>query len=162
MSGKKSSIDTDLIQRVAEIMSEHDLSDVEFEDGDISIRIARGGGSAVVPQYVAAPAPAIAAAQAAAPAPAAAPAATAAASSASASGSPVTSPMVGTAYLAPAPNAEPFVKVGDTVKEGQTILIVEAMKTMNQIPCSRDGVVASIEVVDGQPVEFGETLITLK
>lgn len=69
--------------------------------------------------------------------------------------------MVGTAYLSPSPNANPFVKVGDKVTAGQTIMIVEAMKTMNQIPATQDGVVASIEVDDGQPVEFGETLITL-
>lgn len=158
MAGKKSSIDTDLIRDLAEIMSENDLSEFELEDGDLTIRLARGSSAPVyaAPQMMPAPAAAPSSAPAAAPTPAEAPAA------AAPSGTPVTSPMVGTAYLSPAPNAAVFVKVGDTVKKGQTILIVEAMKTMNQIPSSADGVVASINVEDGQPVEFGETLITLK
>jgi acetyl-CoA carboxylase biotin carboxyl carrier protein len=69
--------------------------------------------------------------------------------------------MVGTAYLSPAPGADPFIKVGDKIKKGQTVMIVEAMKTMNQIEATQDGVVASIAVEDGQPVEFGQTLIVL-
>ena len=74
----------------------------------------------------------------------------------------VTSPMVGTAYLAPAPGAEPFVEVGETVKEGQTLLIIEAMKTMNQIPAPRAGTVTAILVEDGQPVEYGEPLVVIE
>ena len=70
--------------------------------------------------------------------------------------------MVGTAYLAPAPGADPFVKIGDSVKEGDTVIIVEAMKTMNQIPSPKSGVVKAILVEDGQPVEFGEQLLLIE
>lgn len=158
MAGKKSSVEPSLIRDLAEIMTDNDLSEIEVEDGEVSIRLARGS-SAVFPAPPMMPMAAAPAAPAAAPQ---AQAAVAAAPAAAASGTAVTSPMVGTAYLAPAPNAAVFVKVGDAVKKGQTILIIEAMKTMNQIPSSADGVVASIDVEDGQPVEFGETLITLK
>ena len=76
-------------------------------------------------------------------------------------GTRVKSPIIGTAYLAPEPGAKPFVKIGDKVKKGQTIMIVEAMKTMNHIPSSADGTVKKIMVNDGQPVEFGQTLIII-
>ncbi len=160
MASKKSAIDTKLIRELAELLNETDLSEIEVDEGDLHIRLSRDAAPAApaVVTQVAAPA------AAAAPAPKAAPAAAAAETAASAApdGPVVTSPMVGTAYLSPAPGADPFVNVGDTVKSGQTIMIVEAMKTMNQIPSTADGVVVSINVVDGQPVEFGETLITLK
>ena len=156
MSAKKSAIDTKLIRELADLINETDMNELEVEEGDLRIRISRGGAMVAAPQMMAAtPQPA-----APAPALAAAPA-DAVPAAAVASGTPVTSPMVGTAYLSPAPSADPFIKVGDTVKKGQTILIVEAMKTMNQIPSSADGVVTAINVEDGQPVEFGETLITL-
>ena len=152
MAAKKSAIDTKLIRELADLLNETDLSEIEVEEGEMRVRVARGGAmiSAPVTAAPSAPAPA-----AVAPAPVvdAAPAAP--------SGTPMTSPMVGTAYLSPAPGADAFVAVGDKVKAGQTIIIVEAMKTMNQIPATQDGTVASIAVEDGQPVEFGETLITL-
>ena len=156
MSNKKSAIDTKLIGQLADLLTASDLSEIEVEEGDLRIRLAKESvvQNVSVAAPVAAPAPV-----APAPAPAAAPAASAPA--AASSGNAVTSPMVGTAYLSPAPGADPFVTVGQTVKKGQTILIVEAMKTMNQIPSPSDGVVTSISVEDGQPVEFGETLIIL-
>ena len=157
MAAKKSSIDIKLIRELADLLNEKEMYEIEIEEGDMRIHLARGGAAAV--QMAAAPAPAPVAA---APAPASAPAEAASEAPAAASGTPSTSPMVGTAYSAPAPGAKAFVAVGDSVKAGQTIMIVEAMKTMNQIPCTQDGVVAAINVEDGQPVEFGETLITLK
>ena len=162
MAAKKSSIDTKMIRELAVLLNETDLNEIELEEGEMRLRLSRGATAVAAPAVthaVVAP-PAAAAPAPAAPAPAAAPAAAEAAAPA-ASGTPITSPMVGTAYLAPSPNANPFVKVGDKVTAGQTIMIVEAMKTMNQISATQDGVVASIEVDDGQPVEFGETLITL-
>ena len=163
MAAKKPSIDTKLIKELANLLKDTDLDEIELEEGDMRLRLSRVGSADMAPVYthatvaappVAAPAPA--------PAAAVAPAAAEAPSPAAASGTAITSPMVGTAYLAPSPEAGPFVKVGDTVKTGQTIMIVEAMKTMNQIPASQSGVVEAINVEDGQPVEFGETLITLK
>ena len=164
MAAKKSSIDTKMIRELAVLLNETDLNEIELEEGEMRLRLSRGATAVAAPAVtqagVAPPAAAPAPAAPAPAAPAAAPAAAEAAAPA-ASGTPITSPMVGTAYLAPSPNANPFVKVGDKVTAGQTIMIVEAMKTMNQISATQDGVVASIEVDDGQPVEFGETLITL-
>ena len=165
MAAKKSSIDTKMIRELAVLLNETDLNEIELEEGEMRLRLSRGATAVAAPAVthaVVAP-PAAAAPAPAAPAPAAPAAAPAAAEAAApaASGTPITSPMVGTAYLAPSPNANPFVKVGDKVTAGQTIMIVAAMKTMNQISATQDGVVASIEVDDGQPVEFGETLITL-
>ena len=153
--------DVAFIKALAELLRENDLSELEVsrdygEDDALNVRVARQAAVAVP---VAAPAPVAAAPVAAAPV-AAAPSPQADADPALDPGA-VTSPMVGTAYLAPEPGAATFVNVGDQVSEGQTILIIEAMKTMNQIPASADGVVSSIAVEDGQPVEFGETLITL-
>ena len=159
MAAKKSGIDTKLIRELADLLNDTEMQEVEIEEGDMRIRLARTGGVAMASTIAVPPA-----APVAAPAPvaaAAAPAPAASAEPAAASGTGVTSPMVGTAYHSPAPGADAFVKVGDHVKKGQTIMIVEAMKTMNQIPSSHDGVVASIDVEDGQPVEFGERLITL-
>ncbi len=169
MTSKKPSIDTGLIRELAEVMSDNDINEIEIEmeNDEVSIRLSRGmGGDGMMmmappaqPMVQAAPAPAPAvAAPAAAPVPEAAPAETAS----DAGGTAVPSPMVGTAYHSPAPGADAFVKVGQSVRKGQTIMIVEAMKTMNQIPSPADGVVAAIDVEDGQPVEYGETLITLK
>ena len=149
MAAKKSAIDTKLIRELADLLNETDLSEIEVEEGEMRVRVARGGAMISAPMTAAPIAPA-----AVLPTPVveAVPAV---------SGTPMTSPMVGTAYLSPAPGADAFVAVGDKVKAGQTIIIVEAMKTMNQIPATQDGTVASISVEDGQPVEFGETLITL-
>lgn len=158
MPAKKSSIDTKLIRDLAKLLNEEDLTEIEVEEDDMRIRLSRGGGM-VAMQAMPAPAPAPAP-----PAPVATQAALASTESSpvAAGGDPVTSPMVGTAYHSPSPDADAFVAVGASVKKGQTIMIVEAMKTMNQIPATRDGVVASIDIDDGQPVEFGQALITLE
>lgn len=155
MAAKKSSIDIKLISALADLLNEKEMHEIEVEEGDMRIHMARGASYTAPMPVQAAP---IAAAPAAAPAAAVAETASAPVTA----GTAITSPMVGTAYFSPAPGADPFVKVGDTIKTGQTIMIVEAMKTMNQIPATHDGVVAAINVEDGQPVEFGETLITLK
>ncbi len=149
-------IDTRLVRKLAGILTATGLTEIEVEQGALRIRVARQASQitmaaplpvAHAPAHVAAAAPV-----AAADAPAAAPA----------RGEPVKSPMVGTTYLSPQPGAEPFVKVGDKVTAGQTILIVEAMKTMNPIPAPRSGTVLQVLVTDGQPVEFGEPLLVLE
>lgn len=149
MADKKPGIDQTLIRDLANILNETDLTEIEVEQEDLRIRVSRAG----TPQYVSAPVPAMAApVQAVAAAP----------ESARASKNAVTAPMVGTAYLSPAPGSRPFVEAGATVKEGQTILIIEAMKTMNQIPAPRSGRVVEILVEDGAPVEYGEALIVIE
>jgi acetyl-CoA carboxylase biotin carboxyl carrier protein len=157
MSIKKPAVDQDLIRDLANILNETDLTEIEVEQDDLRIRVSRAGtpmtAYAQMPQPVMMPAPAAAApASGAAAEPAAKPAG---------NGSPVPSPMVGTAYLAPSPDARAFIEVGQTVAEGQTLLIIEAMKTMNQIPSPRAGKVVEILVKDGQPVEYGETLVLI-
>src|SRR5690606_11280206 len=138
----------------ANILNETDLTEIEIEQDDLRIRVSRAG----TPQYVQAPiAPAFAAQPVAAGAPA-----VAAPVDARNNKNAVTAPMVGTAYLSPAPGSRPFVEVGAMVKEGQTILIIEAMKTMNQIPAPRSGKVTEILVSDASPVEYGEPLIVIE
>lgn len=156
MADKKSGIDQALIRDLANILNETDLTEIEVEQDELRIRVSRAG----TPQYVSAPVPAAAAAiaQPAQTATAAVPAAEAGRPSKNA----VTAPMVGTVYLAAAPGSRPFVEVGATVKEGQTILIIEAMKTMNQIPAPRSGKVTEILVDDASPVEYGEALIVIE
>ncbi|MCB1508090.1 MAG: acetyl-CoA carboxylase biotin carboxyl carrier protein [Hyphomicrobiaceae bacterium] len=155
MSKNASSFDTGLIRQLAELLNETDISEIEVEKEDLRIRVAR---TITVSAQVAAP---MAAPAAAAPAPAApAPAADKPAAEA-VTGEVVPSPMVGTAYYSPEPGARPFIEVGDTVREGQTLLIIEAMKTMNQIPSPRGGKVKAILVEDGQPVEYGEPLVLI-
>ncbi|MEM9733896.1 MAG: acetyl-CoA carboxylase biotin carboxyl carrier protein [Pseudomonadota bacterium] len=162
MAGKKAAFDAKFIRELADILHDTDLNEVEIEDGDTRVRLSRGMNEMLAPTVVQAAAPTAPPAAPPAPVTAAATPTTAAETApAAADGITVKSPMVGTAYHAPAPGADPFVKVGDTVTKGQTILIIEAMKTMNQIPSTEDGVVAAINVDDGQPVEFGEPLITL-
>jgi acetyl-CoA carboxylase biotin carboxyl carrier protein len=155
MADKKHGIDQGLIRDLANILNETDLTEIEVEQDDLRIRVSRAG----TPQYVQAPiAPAYAA-----PAAVAATAAVAAApADARNNKNAVTAPMVGTAYLSPAPGARAFIEVGATVKEGQTILIIEAMKTMNQIPAPRSGKVTEILVQDASPVEYGEPLIVIE
>ena len=149
--------DAALVRQLAEILNETDLTEVEVERGDLKIKVKRSITVAAAPvAYAAAPAP-VAAAPAAAAAMPSDPAAIVARA-----GEEVKSPMVGTAYLQASPEAPVFVKKGDTVKKGQTLLIVEAMKTMNPIQAPRDGVVADILVGDAQPVEFGEALVLLE
>lgn len=157
---KHAEIDASLVRQLAEILNETDLTEVEVERGELRIRVAREVTVNAAPvQYAAAPAPAAAPAAAVA-APAAMPSDPA--TIVARAGEEVKSPMVGTAYLQPSPEAAPFVQPGDKVKKGQTLLIVEAMKTMNPIQAPRDGVVADILVGDGQPVEFGEPLVLLE
>ncbi|WP_075289121.1 acetyl-CoA carboxylase biotin carboxyl carrier protein [Pararhizobium arenae] len=158
MADKKSGIDQALIRDLANILNETDLTEIEVEQEDLRIRVSRAG----TPQYVSAPVPASYSAPAAAATAASSTSAAASEASARNAKNAVTSPMVGTAYLAPAPGSRPFVEVGATVKEGQTILIIEAMKTMNQIPAPRSGKVVEIIVQDGAPVEYGEALIVIE
>jgi len=156
MADKKHGIDQALIRDLANILNETDLTEIEVEQDDLRIRVSRAG----TPQYVQAP---IAAPAFAAPAAVAATAAVAAApADARNNKNAVTAPMVGTAYLSPAPGARAFIEVGASVKEGQTILIIEAMKTMNQIPAPRSGKVTEILVSDASPVEYGEPLIVIE
>ncbi|MFA4900334.1 MAG: acetyl-CoA carboxylase biotin carboxyl carrier protein [Brevundimonas sp.] len=157
---KHAEIDAALVRQLADILNETDLTEVEVERGDLRIRVAREITVNAAPvQYAAAPAP-VAAAPAAAAAPASMPSDPA--TIVARAGEEVKSPMVGTAYLQASPEAPAFVQPGDKVKKGQTLLIVEAMKTMNPIQAPRDGVVAEILVGDAQPVEFGEPLVLLE
>jgi acetyl-CoA carboxylase biotin carboxyl carrier protein len=151
-------IDTALVRELAELLNETGLTEIEVEDDDRKIRVSRGAVASAAPVYAAAPAPA-----AAAPAPAAA--APAAAEPAAPAGPDMTkavkSPMVGTCYLTPEPGAAPFVAVGKAVKEGDTLLIVEAMKVMNPITAPRAGTVSAILVDNAQPVEFDQPLVVI-
>ena len=152
-------VDLDLIRQLASLLDETGLTEIEVEADSRRLRVARQT------QVVSAVAPAVASLAPGIAGPAAPALAAAAAGEdridASHPGA-VTSPMVGTAYVAPEPGARPFVEVGATVKAGQTLLIVEAMKTMNQIPAPRDGTVTQILFEDGQPVEFGEPLLIVE
>ncbi|MBB4797357.1 acetyl-CoA carboxylase biotin carboxyl carrier protein [Brevundimonas bullata] len=154
---KNQGIDAGLIRSLADILNETDLTEIEVEQGELRIRVAREiTMTAAAPvQYAAAPV-----AQAAPAAPASMPSDPA--TIVSRKGEEVKSPMVGTVYLQPSPEAPQFVKPGDKVKKGQTLLIVEAMKTMNPIQAPRDGVVSEILVGDAQPVEYGEALVMLE
>ncbi|MEM5494228.1 acetyl-CoA carboxylase biotin carboxyl carrier protein [Hoeflea sp. AS16] len=154
MATRKPSIDQDLIRDLANILNETDLTEIEVEQDDLRVRVSRAG----TPQMVHAP---VAQQQMPAPQPVAAQPAEAAPAAAT-SANAVTAPMVGTVYLSPAPGSKPFVEVGQSVKEGQTILIIEAMKTMNQIPSPRSGKVVSVLVADGDPVEFAEPMIVIE
>lgn len=153
-TNKKSGVDQQLIRDLAGILNETNLTEIEVEYGDLKLRVSR---QAAAVHAVAAPLPV-----AAAPAAIAAQAAPAAAPAADVSKNAVMSPMVGTAYAAPSPDAKPFVEIGQTVREGQTLLIIEAMKTMNQIPSPRSGTVTAILFEDAQPVEYGEPLVVIE
>jgi acetyl-CoA carboxylase biotin carboxyl carrier protein len=154
----KGNSDQALIRDLAELLEETGLSEIEIEREGMRVRVARQVTvAAAVHQGAVA-----SAAMAAAAAPAgAAPAAAAVADPGTHPGA-VPSPMVGTAYLAPEPSAAPFVEIGARVAQGQTILIIEAMKTMNHIPAPKAGVVTAILVGNGQPVEFGEPLAIIE
>ncbi|NCP17714.1 MAG: acetyl-CoA carboxylase biotin carboxyl carrier protein [Erythrobacter sp.] len=155
-SGRKSkmNVDIELVRELAELLSETGLSEIEVEDGDRKLRVARELQAA---HY--APAPQPQAAPAAPAAPAAQP--QAAADSPADDANAVPSPMVGTVYLAPEPGASDFVSVGDKVSEGQTLLIIEAMKVMNPIAAPRAGTVKAILVDNAQPVEFDQPLVVI-
>ena len=147
-------IDVALVRELAQLLADTDLSEIEVEDDDRRIRVARQITSGVVSQVVAAPV-------AAAPAAAAAPATEAAAPAGEDLSAATKSPMVGTAYLAPEPGAPAFKSVGDTVKEGETVMIIEAMKVMNAIAAPRAGTVKRMLVENGQPVEFDQPLFII-
>ncbi len=166
MTKKNHDADVAFIQALAELLRENDLTELQVKrdygaDDSLNVRVSRQMHQQVVTQVAAAaqPAPAAAAA-AAAPAPAPASASSAGEDPAGHPGA-VTSPMVGTVYMQPEPGAPAFISVGATVSEGDTLLIVEAMKTMNPIPAPRAGTVARILAQDATPVEFGEVLLLL-
>ena len=139
-------IDKKLIKELVENLKEFNLSELEYQDGQTKIKVSKANNiieasktSAVVPQNKAV-----------------------LKNSEDVDGIRIKSPIIGTAYLAPEPGAKSFVKIGDKIKKGQTVMIVEAMKTMNHVPSTNDGEVKKILVEDGQAVEFGQTLVILK
>jgi acetyl-CoA carboxylase biotin carboxyl carrier protein len=136
-------IDNDFIRKLAKLLEETGLSEIEYAEGDKKIRCAVTRGGIVQTAVCPAPAP------------------TAESAPAAQLGTPVPAPMVGTVYLASAPGAAPFVKIGDTVKAGDTLLIIEAMKVMNPIKAPTGGSIAQILISDASPVEFGETLMVI-
>lgn len=163
MTKASPSADQALIEAIAKLLNEQNLAEIEIEREDMRVRVTRSYASSAVqhvqvPAY--APAPAAAPA-AAAPSSVAVPAAPAHDDLASNPGT-LTSPMVGTAYLASEPGKPPFVSVGAKVSEGQTVLIIEAMKTMNQIPAHRSGIISRILVDDASPVEYGQPLVVIE
>ncbi|WKD49426.1 acetyl-CoA carboxylase biotin carboxyl carrier protein [Microbulbifer spongiae] len=149
------------IKKLIELLEESDIGELEIKEGEESVRISRGVSSAaqpVAPVY-SAPPPATPATVPATPSPSAA--ASEQESKPEISGHAVKSPMVGTYYAAPSPGAEPFVRVGQQVKVGDVICIVEAMKMMNQIEADKAGTIGAILLEDGQPVEFDQPLVTI-
>ncbi len=141
------------VKKLIELLEESNINEIEIHEGEESVRISRGSNVVAAPQYAPAPVAApVAAAPAAAPAAVAAPAS---------SDNAVLSPMVGTFYRSPSPTSAAFVEVGQTVKVGDPICIVEAMKMMNQIESDKAGVVEAILVEDGQPVEFDQPLVII-
>ncbi len=146
---KSPTVDHQVIRELAQLLDETGLTEIEFERDGVSIRVARQGQAPATRACAPEPTPV-------------APTATAksAVEPAQHPGT-VASPMVGTAYLGPAPAARPFVEIGSQVKTGETLLIIEAMKTMNQIPAPRSGTVIQILVEDGQPVEYGQPLLII-
>jgi acetyl-CoA carboxylase biotin carboxyl carrier protein len=147
-------IDTKLVRELAELLAETGLTEIEVEDGDRKIKVAKQGAPVATVQAIAAPsaAPAMPLPAAAVPAPAVAPAA---------DPNAVKSPMVGTCYLSAEPGADPFVSVGSQVKVGDTLVIIEAMKVMNPITAASGGTVTAILVDNGQPVEYDQPLVVI-
>ncbi|MBA9070608.1 acetyl-CoA carboxylase biotin carboxyl carrier protein [Methylobacterium sp. RAS18] len=154
---KNEPFDPELVRELARMVAETDLTEIEVEKGDLRIRVARKIETVSV--QVAPTAPAAVAAPVAA-----APAALAPAPAKSGAGHPgaVPSPMVGTAYLRPSPDAKPFIEIGTKVQAGDKLLLVEAMKTFNEIVAPRAGTVTAIFIEDGMPVEYGEALLVLE
>ncbi|CAH0542765.1 acetyl-CoA carboxylase biotin carboxyl carrier protein [Vibrio marisflavi] len=151
------------IKKLIELVEESGIAELEISEGEESVRISRNGTAAPIAapvQYAAAPAPV--AAPAAVPAAPAAEATSAPAAPAVPAGHQVLSPMVGTFYRAPSPDAKSFIEVGQSVTAGETLCIVEAMKMMNQIEADKSGVVTAILVEDGQPVEFDQPLVVIE
>ena len=147
------------LKKLIDLVQESGIAELEITEGEERVRIARGGAVSVTPLAAAAPVPAVPASGAPALSPAPGPAAGEPAPGQE--GHTVKSPMVGTFYRAPSPDAKPFVSAGDTVKEGQTICVIEAMKLMNEIECDAAGVVKAILVENGQPVEYGQALFII-
>ena len=147
MFKRKIEVDPELVRELSRLLEENKLTEIEVQKGDQRVRVSRGGGGGTVHHTVAAPALGVAMAK-----------------SADAAKHPgtVTSPMVGTAYRSPQPGAKPFVEEGTQVREGETLLVIEAMKTMNAIAAPRAGTVTRILIEDGQPVEFGEPLLIIE
>ena len=133
-------IDKKLIKELKDYLEEFGLSEIEYQDGDRKIKVAR---NKITDSSLTAHKPSLTSVK-------------------DESGTKITSPIIGTAYLAPEPGAKKFIEVGNRIKKGQTVIIVEAMKTMNHVPSTADGVVKKILVQDGQAVEFGQTLLILK
>jgi len=152
MFGKKIQVDPSLVRNLAELLNETGLTEIEVQNGTQRVRVSRGATAIAAPPAAAAP---MAAAR---------PAAAVEASEVNFNNHPgaILSPMVGTAYRSPEPGARPFVDVGDNVKIGQTLLIVEAMKTMNSIPATKAGKVTHVLIEDGMPVEFGQPLVVVE
>ena len=151
----KTLIDRELIQELSKLLEETGLTEIEIEQDGSRIRVARGGVAAPAPTVVVPAKPLTATPQ---------PVGESSAASIDPAKHPgvVVSPMVGTAYASPEPGAKPFIEIGSKVKAGDTLLIIEAMKTMNQIPAPRGGTVIQILFEDGQPVEFGEPLVIIE
>lgn len=158
----KDQIDRELIRDLAALLTETDLTEIEIERDDYRVRVSRASAPAnvIAPTNVVQPAPPPT--PVASEAPSSAPAAAAAASDPARHAGAVPSPMVGTVYVSPEPDAAPFVSIGDTVKEGDTLMIVEAMKHMNEVAAPRSGTIAAILVEDGQPIEYGEPLLIIE
>ncbi|HEY0116489.1 MAG TPA: acetyl-CoA carboxylase biotin carboxyl carrier protein [Allosphingosinicella sp.] len=150
-------VDTDMVQTLAHLLSENDLTEIEVVDGDRRIAVRRNIPAAPAP----APAPAAPSAPAPAPSAPAAPAATPADAAAAHPGV-VPSPMVGTAYLSAEPGSKPFASLGERVEVGDTLLIIEAMKVMNQVQAPHAGTVTRILVQNAEPVEFGQPLVIIE
>jgi acetyl-CoA carboxylase biotin carboxyl carrier protein len=146
----KFDVDSDLVKKLAALLKETDLSEIEFAEGEKRIRLNR---QTVFAGPMMAPASAVSATPATA---AGAP------SAAAISGTPINAPMVGTVYLSPEPSKPAFVKVGDSVKAGDTLMIIEAMKVMNPIKAPSGGTIKAIHVTDAKPVEFGELLLVIE
>jgi acetyl-CoA carboxylase biotin carboxyl carrier protein len=147
----KFEVNEELVRKLADLLQETGLNEIEYEVNNHRIRVAKNPGVTTVAAPAAAPAPCAPAAPAA---PAGGPEAVPAGA--------VTAPMVGTVYVAGEPGAPPFVKVGDTVTEGQTLVIIEAMKVMNPLASPRAGTIKQIMISDGQPVEYGEPLLVIE
>lgn len=154
--GPGMNVDTKLVRELAELLNETGLTEIEVEDNDRRVRVARGGTVAAAP-IAAAPAPVAAAAPAAPASPAPSEEAAPSADHTDAQ----KSPMVGTVYLSSEPGAAPFVSVGDSVSEGDTVVIIEAMKVMNPITAAKSGTVKAILVENAQPVEFDQPLVVI-
>lgn len=159
---KEMPIDPNFIREIAALICETDLTEIEVAKGDLKIRVARQITLQAAPAQTSVAVPAVAAAPAPMPAAPAASAVAPAPADLSAHPGAVRSPMVGTAYLRPSPGANPFIEIGTVVKAGDRILLVEAMKTFNEINAPRAGTITHILVEDGRPVEYGEPLVVIE